>query len=445
MNKNHFVIKKGLDIRLKGIAALQVEDYSTERYAVCPDDFHWIVPKLLISEGDRVEVGTPLFCSKENERILFVSPITGFVDKIIRGEKRKIEYITLNADGPTTLENVDVQSDSDRSGIVDMLLHYGLWPFVRQRPFGNIANPVDTPKSIFISCFDSAPLAPDYSFILKNFQNEFLAGLNIIQKLTSGKTYLCMKDSQDNAFFEKAEDVEKCYFSGPHPAGNVGTQINRIDPISKGEIIWYIEPQNVVTIGKMILHKCLDFSKIIALTGQEALQPRYLRVVNGASMANACVTSNSSAIRIVSGNVLTGKKIDNECFLGYYDRQITLLSEGGVRCLFGWMNAGFRHWSYSHAYLSWLLPHKTFSFDTALNGGYRAMMLPDVYDKIVPFDIMSMELLKACVTKDLDKMENLGIYDVTEEDFALCDVVCPSKTECQQIIYDGLTWLRTQI
>ena len=254
-----------------------------------------------------------------------------------------------------------------------------------------------------------------------------------------------MNDKQDNAFFEKAEHIEKCYFSGPHPAGNVGTQINCIAPISKGEVVWYIEPQNIVTIGKLFLHKCLDFSKTIALTGPEAVQPRYVRMINGASVKNLGASNDGSVIRMVSGNVLTGKKIDGECFIGYDDRQITLLSEGGKRCLFGWLGTGFRHWSHSHAYLSWLLPHKTFSFDTTLNGGYRTMMLPDVYDPVVPLDIMPMELLKACVTKDLDKMENLGIYDVTEEDFALCDVVCPSKTECQQIIYDGLTWLRTQI
>jgi len=444
MNNNHFVIKKGLDIRLKGAPTLQIDDFLTDRYAICPADFHWIVPKLLVAEGDRVEVGTPLFCSKENEKLIFVSPVGGLDFKVIRGEKRKIEYITLNADGPKLLENVDVKTDADRDGIIDLLLQYGLWPFMRQRPFGCIANPTDTPKAIFVSCFDSAPLAPDYAFVLKDFQNEFLAGLNIIRKLTSGKTYLCMNEKQDNVLFEKAENVEKCYFSGPHPAGNVGTQINCIAPISKGDVIWFIEPQNIVTIGKLFLHKQLDFSKMVALTGPAAKNPHYLRIVNGASM-KSCFNNENNGERIVSGNVLTGKKIDNECFIGFYDQQITLLDEGGKRRVFGWMVPGFKHWSHSHAYLSWLFPHKTYSFDTTLNGGRRTMMLSDVYDDVFPMDIMPMELLKACATKDLDKMEDLGIYDVTEEDFALCGVVCPSKTECQQLIYDSLTWLRTQI
>ena len=448
---NLYKIKKGLDIRLNGSAALKITEYQSNRFAITPNDFHWIIPKLLVCEGDSVRIGTTVFCAKDDENIRFVSPVSGKIDKIIRGEKRKIEYITIESDNLFSSENVEMPDFIDRKSIIDLMLKYGLWTFIRQRPFGCIADYSNNPKSIFISCFDSAPLAPDYNYIMKGYEKEFQKGIDVISKLTDGKTYLCLNSDVDNSLFEHTKNVELKYFKGPHPAGNVGTQINRISPVNKGEYVWSVEPQNVVTIGKLFLNRQLDFTKTIAITGPVVSNPHYVKVVNGVSLKNAFSIQNTDksafetkGIRVVSGNILTGHKVDDECFIGYYDQQLTAIKEGGRRRFLGWLYPGLKLWSNSNTYLSSFFKHKTFNLDTTLHGGRRVMVFSDTYDKVFPLDIMPMELLKACITKDIEKMEELGIYEVTEEDFALCEVVCPSKTECQQIIYDGLTLIKKQ-
>lgn len=443
-----FTIKKGLNLKLNGEAALNIENYQTEKYALQPGDFRWIVPKLTVKEGDLVKVGTPVFTDKEDEKKRFVSPVSGTVEKIMRGEKRRIEKIVISSDNRQESEAVRIPENVDRQTLIEILLQYGLWPFVIQRPFGNIADYRQPPKAIFISCFDSAPLAPDYSFILQDCAAEFYKGIQLVTLLTDGITYLGLPYGKYNTLFERAakgERLEPVYFKGPHPAGNVGTQINRVEPIRKGDTVWCIDPQDVVTIGQLFLHSRLDFGKAIALTGPAVRNPHYLRLLRGASMQKAMEAEITSGVRAISGNVLSGRQVAEDGFLGYYDRQFTLLPEGGRRHLFGWLLPGLSRWSYSHTYLSWLFPDKHYAFDTSLNGGHRTLMLPETYDRVCPLDIMPAELLKACMSHDFDKMEALGIYDVVEEDFALCDVVSPSKTECQQIIFDGLTWLRTQL
>ena len=451
MQKTLYKVNKGLDIKIDGSALFQTEEYHTDIYAIRPDDFHWITPKLSVEEGDQVIVGTTVFCSKDDERIRFVSPVSGKIERIVRGEKRHINHIIIKSDGKLNSETVNLPEIISKETIIDTLLKYGLWTFVRQRPFGCIADYRNSPKAIFISCFDSAPLAPDYQFILNGYENEFQEGINILSKLTGGKTYLCLDNKRDNSFFEKTKNVDIQYFSGPHPAGNVGTQINRISPINKGEYIWYIEPQYVATIGRLFLNRQLDFTKTIAVTGPVVGNPRYIKIINGASLKDAFTLKavdksgfETDETRFISGNILSGHKIDNECFIGYYDQQITIIKEGGRRRVLGWMYPGLKLWSNSNTYLSKFITRKSYNVDTTLHGGRRVMMFSDIYDNVFPMDIMPMELLKACVTKDIDKMEELGIYEVTEEDFALCEVVCPSKTECQQIIYDGLTLIREQ-
>lgn len=439
-------VKKGLDLKLQGAAALRTEELQVDEYAVQPGDFRWIVPKLTVREGDAVKVGTPVFVRKDDERVRFVSPVSGTVSRIMRGEKRRIKAVVIAADHRQTMEDIVFQDhDLDRKSVVDILLRYGMWPSFIQRPFGTVADYDVVPKNIFISCFDSAPLAPDYAFIFKNEAEAFYKGLQIVSSLTDGKTYLGLSAKRDNGIFEKAENVEKVYFKGPHPAGLVGTQINMIDPIRKGDVVWTIDPQEVAIIGRLFLHRKLDFRKTVALTGPAAKRPHYFRIVRGASVQPMVWEVVAGNLRVISGNALTGRQVGTEGFVGHFDRQVTLLPEGGRRRLFGWLAPGFRKWSFSHAYVSWMFPKHEFAFDTSLNGGRRTIMMPGTYDEVCPLDIMPAELLKACLTQDIDKMEALGIYDVIEEDMALCDVVSPSKTECQQIIHDGLTWLRTQI
>jgi Na+-transporting NADH:ubiquinone oxidoreductase subunit A len=459
MQSEIYKIKKGIQLNLIGEAQKAVKLMPATPCAINPPDFRWLVPKLIVDEGDCVKVGTPLFCNKNDESIRIVSPVSGTVCKIVRGEKRKLEHIVITSDGKSTCEDITIKEDN-REDIIETLLVSGLWTFILQRPFAAIANPADMPKAVFVSCFDSAPLAPDYSFILKDKAKEFAKGIEIISKLTIGKTFLCLKADSDNSIFEDIATVEKCYFSGPHPSGNIGTQIHTIAPLGKGEVIWYANPQDIATIGNLFLNGKLDFSKTIAVCGESIENPCYLKLINGASLSPTLTKTTKgyklnntdeptfdtvikdTYTRIISGNILTGKAITDECFLRYYDNQVTLIPEGGKRELFGWLMPGINKWSLSHTYLSWLFKHKKYSLDTSLHGGRRSMVVSDVYEKVFPFSILPIELLKACEIKDIEFMEELGIYEVVEEDFATCELVCPSKTECQQIIYEGLSLLR---
>lgn len=438
-------IKKGLDIRIVGEAKKVLDPFHSKHYGIAPSDFKWITPQMLIKEQDTVSIGTPLFSSKDDERIKIVSPVSGSVSCVIRGEKRKIEHIVLESDGRNKSVDISINGVTSEEEIKSLLLQYGLWAFIKQRPFGGIAKPDDKPKAIFISCFDTAPLAPDTNFIIQDEGQEFLKGVEIISQLTEGETYLCIRAGDDDTIYKKAVGVQLEYFKGSHPAGNVGTQINRISPIDKGEVVWYIAPQDVVIIGRLFLRGRLDFSRTVAICGSGIENPCYIKAIAGSSIFNddkEISLHGDREYRVISGNVLTGKQVGEECFLGYYDNIICAIPEGKRRYLFGWLYPGFKTWSISRTYVSWWFPHKRYDMDTLLHGGHRTMIMSDIYDRVFPLDILPMELLKACVIGDIERMEQLGIYEVEEEDFALCEVVCPSKTDCQQIIHEGLKLIR---
>jgi Na+-transporting NADH:ubiquinone oxidoreductase subunit A len=436
-------IRKGLNIMLKGEALRQLLPFNTTHYALIPDNFRWITPKLCVKEGDTVQVGTPVFYAKENEKIVFVSPVSGTVDEIKRGEKRKIEHIKIVSDDKFSSVPVEIPATLDSNTIKEILQKYGLWNMLRERPFNVIAHTEKEPKAIFVSGFDTAPLSPDYTFLVNGQQAELQKGLDIVRQLTAGKCYFSLYKGKDNALFEQLTGVEFRYFKGKHPAGNIGTQIHKIDPINKGETVWHIDPQSLIIIGKLFLHNKLDFAKRVALCGSALKQGGYLDTVQGAAVATAIQENlQCETPRIISGNVLTGRKIDIHGFIGYYDNQLTVIPEGGERQLFGWLALGFREWSFSHAYLSWLFPKRKYNLNTTLHGGVRTLMLHTEYEKVFPFDILHVELLKACIVEDIDLMEMLGIYEVTEEDFALCEVICPSKIEWQELIFKGLTLLK---
>ncbi len=435
-------IRKGLNIKLKGKAEkVLVKAGMSDVYAVKPTDFPGLIPKMLVKEGDAVKAGTPLFMDKNRPEVLFASPVSGTVEAVVRGEKRRILEVTVRNDGRETPEDFSTIKPTaiTKEAITEYLLAGGVWPFIRQRPYAVIANPHDTPKSIFVSCFDSSPLGPDYDYIFQNVDSDFQTGLDTLAKLTSGKVHLCVQsDYPPAAAFTKATNVELHEFSGPHPAGNVGVQIHHIDPINKGDVVWYVNPQDVTVIGRLMNKAVYDASKTIVLCGSEVNAPRYYKVTGGCCMTSFADNIKAGNIRCISGNVLTGTRVETDGYLGYYDSQVTVIPEGDHYELLGWAMPGFGKYSAGRTFFSWLTPNKEYDLDTNLNGGHRALVMTGQYERVFPMDIYPEHLVKAILAGEIEKMEQLGIYEVAEEDFALCEFVCTSKTDVQSIIRDGI-------
>ena len=431
---------KGLDINLQGAAELKTTELPlASEYAVSPLDFEGVTPKMLVKVGDAVKAGTALFFNKNNPSVVFPSPVSGTVTAVNRGEKRRILSVTVAADAAIAyeeFETLDVEKAS-REEIVSLLLKSGLWTLIIQRPYGIIANPAEAPKSIFVSAFDSAPLAPQYDYVLAGEQSALQKGFDVLRRLTDGKVHLSYHAS---AAAPAINGVELHAFKGKHPAGNVGVQIHHIDPINKGEKVWTVNYADVAIIGRLFLNGKVDMTRTIAVTGSEVSAPCYCKVVAGAkidSILKGQVAADAHA-RYISGNVLTGRNIGAEGHLGYYANQLTVIPEGDDYELLGWAMPRFSKFSVSRAYFSWLCPRKKYALDTNMNGEERAFVVTGLYEKYLPMDIYPMHLLKAIMAGDLDKMEALGIYEVVEEDFALCEFVDPSKTEMQQIIRNGI-------
>jgi Na+-transporting NADH:ubiquinone oxidoreductase subunit A len=440
---NVIKLKKGLDIPLQGMAEKVLEKPALPKvFAVKPTDFPGIRPKMMVRADDEVKVGTPLFFDKYNPEVMFASPVSGRVVAINRGERRKILEVVIKSDEKMTLEKFEKADPGSltRSDIVKVLLKAGLWPFLRQRPYGIIPRPGDEPRSIFISGFDTAPLAPDYGFIMDGTDREFQAGINVLGKLTDGKVHLNLNpDLTPPEVFTKVTGVQLNYFTGPHPSGNPGVQIHHLDPVHKNGTVWYIGPQHVLTLGRFFLNGAVDFSRIIALTGSEVLKPRYYQTMMGASVAGY-VRENvrEGNLRFISGNVLTGSKIPMNGFIGFYDSQITVIPEGDHHRFLGWATPGLDRFSVSRTFFSWLMGDRKYRLDTNYNGGLRAYVMTGEYERVLPMDIIPQQLIKAIMVEDIDKMENLGIYEVIEEDMALCEYICTSKTEVQTIIRQGI-------
>ncbi len=437
-------LKKGLDILLEGEAKRELTRLPlVHAYALKPEDFPGVTPKLLVRVDDEVKVGTPLFFDKYRPQILFTSPVSGKVSAIVRGEKRKILEVVITPEAEQVYETFDVPAieATDREQIKSLMLKAGLWPMIIQRPFGIVANPQDTPKSIFVSGFDSAPLAPDMNFVLENEAENLETGFALLGKLTDGKVYLGLKNGTSGVL-NQVKNAEIRLFEGPHPAGNVGVQIHHIDPINKGDVVWTVDVQHVAMVGRFFRTGRVDMSKIVALTGSETAQPRYFSVITGLPINSIVrqkeLRSQTEKVRIISGNVLTGRRVEPEGYLGFYSNQVTVIPEGDTYEFLGWGMPRLNKFSVSRSYFSWLSPKKHYRLDTNMNGGVRAYVVTGLYDKYLPMDIYPLYLLKAILAGDIDKMENLGIYEVIEEDFALCEFVDPSKTEMQAIIRQGI-------
>jgi len=443
-------IKKGLNINLVGAAEPTTSKAALSNvYAINLSDFHGLTPKMMLKEGAEVKAGEPLFFNKKVEAMMFVSPVSGELIEIERGARRRIlslkiladkkqEYITHNT------PELDTASAGEVKGF---LLKSGCWPFIRQRPYDLIADPDTTPKAIFISGFNTAPLAADLEYVLAGREKEIQAALTALSKLTPGSVHVSVGASSDS-IFSRMEGIELHKVSGPHPAGLVGTQINKIDPINKGERVWTVGAADLVIIGEALLTGKFNAERLVALAGSSIKKPQYYKTKIGAEVATFLYASgvNDKNFRVINGDVLTGSKTRQDGFLGFYNITVSAIPEGDDYELFGWNKPVFDKISTTRALtFSWLQPKKKYDLDTNTNGEHRAFVVTGQYEEVFPLDIYPMQLLKACMVQDLDEMEQLGLYEVIPEDFSLTEFVCISKQPHQQIIREGLDLLHKEI
>ncbi|WP_111318330.1 Na(+)-translocating NADH-quinone reductase subunit A [Algoriphagus chordae] len=441
-------LKKGFDINMAGKAKQELADFApAQTFAIKPTDFIGLQrPKVLVNEGDTVKAGTPILIDKALDQVIYAAPVSGKVVEIKRGDRRKLLEVKILADATITHEQfaaVDLAS-LDRDALAATLAASGTWPNIIQRPYGIVANPADTPKSIFISAFDTNPLAPDYAFTLKGQEKYLQAGIEALAKLTSGKVHLNVDGSKAvPAIFSDLKGAQMNKFSGPHPAGNVGVQIHHLDPINKGDIAWTVSPVGLAQIGKFILEGVFDASRIIAVTGSELTTAAYVKTYSGACVSTFVKGNlNSGHVRVISGNVLTGEKIALEGFLGFYSSQITVIPEGDYEEFLGWIKPTASKLSFSRALGIFSFLNKgEFKVDTNAHGEERPFVVSGVFEKVLPMDILPTYLFKAIVTEDFDEMEELGLYEIIEEDVALCEFVDPSKNDLQELVRSGIELL----
>ncbi len=429
-------ISRGVDIKLQGKAEQKLSSVESTSVALKPSDFHGVIPKLEVKKGDEVKAGSPLFHDKNNEHVKFVSPVSGEVADVIRGAKRRIMEVRVLADKETKFELFDTKGINDKESIISMLRQSGQWTLIKKRPFDIIADSTETPKEIFISTFDSAPLAPDYNYILKERAEDLQTAIDAMSKLTSGSVNLVARG--DAGVFGGLKNCTIHTVNGPHPAGNVGVQIHHIAPLSKGEVVWTINPQDLAAIGKFLNTGQIENTRVVALTGAEVSEPQYYNMTLGGSTERLVLGNVSKGARVISGNVLTGDKLEESGYLGYYHHQVTAIPEDKEPEFFGWLAPGFDKFSLSNTFFSWAMPKKKYNLGTSLHGEERAFVVTGQYEKVFPFDIYPVQLLKSIMVSDIEQMENLGIYEVAPEDFALCEFACTSKINSQEIVRNGL-------
>lgn len=440
-------LTKGFDLKLVGKAPLELVDVAkVTTFAIKPSDFPGIQrPKVLVNEGDTVKAGTPLLLDKAMDQVIYASPVSGEVVEIKRGDKRKLLEIKILADSTITYENSGaLDLTQDRATLVAALAGSGVWPHILQRPFGIVANPADTPKAIFVSTFDTNPLAGDLSFSLQGQERYFQAGIAALAKLTAGKVHVNVDGSKAvPAIFSGVKDAQINQFSGPHPTGNVGVQIHHLDPINKGDIAWTISAVGVVQLGKFVLEGIYDASKLIALTGSEMTKKGYVKTFTGANVSTLLAGNTAAGhLRVISGNVLTGEQVANDGYLGFYHNQLTVIPEGEYEEFLGWLKPSATKLSFHKAIgMFSFLRSGEFTVDTNTHGEERPFVVTGVFEKVLPMDILPTYLFKAIVTEDFDEMEELGLYELIEEDVALCEFVDPSKNEIQKLVRHGIELL----
>lgn len=445
---NIIKLRKGLDINLKGKPVQETFDVKqSASYALMPDDFTGVTPKVVVKEQMSVKAGDALFIDKNHPEVKFVSPVSGTVTAVERGARRKVLSVRVEASGNEVVDfgKKSVASLSAES-VKAALLESGLFAFIKQRPYDVVANPNVAPKAIFVSAFDSKPLAPDFEYVLKGQETDFQTGLDALAKMAT--VYLGVSASQRSEALLQAKGVTVNVFDGPHPAGNVGVQINHVAPISKGEVVWTIGAEEVIFIGRLFNNGHVDFTRTIALAGSEVAKPAYCRMIIGAQLSdllNGRIVGGKS-LRIINGNVLTGMKTTVDGYLSATANMVTVIPEGDdVHEMLGWIMPRFNDYSTSRSYFSWLMGKKEYTMDARIKGGERHMIMSGEYDRVFPMDILPEYLIKAIIAGDIDRMEALGIYEVAPEDFALCEFVDSSKLELQRIVRQGLDALRKEM
>ncbi len=446
---NH--LKAGYDISLQGEAEKVVKAVvAPVRYAIKPTDFQGMspIPKVMVEIGGTVKAGDALFYDKKHPEVIFCSPVSGQFIELNRGEKRRITELVILADKEQAyrsydLPNIDAVS---REELVAFLAENGLLPFLRQRPYNLIPEVTAVPKNIFVSTFNSAPLAASTNMAVEGNEAAFQKGLDVLGKLTPGRVHLGLNasDTEISAAFTDATGVDKHWFAGPHPAGNVGVQIHQIAPINKGDIVWTADVNAVIIIGRLFVEGRFDASRLVALTGAELKETHYVKVAQGANVESLLKDNlTNDHVRVVAGDVLTGKKISNRGFIGFWDNQVTVLSEGDYYEMFGWLVPIKPRPSVSNTIPTFLYPEKIVA-DTNTHGEKRAFVVTGQYESVLPMDIYPQHLFKSILVNDLERMEGLGIYELVEEDVALCEFVCTSKQDIQAILREGLNMMHEQ-
>ena len=450
-------LKRGLNIPFEGPAAETLGSVRRpEVFHIVPDHFAGITPKLDVKVGDKVKAGSPLFHDKTFEEMLFSSPVSGVVKEIVRGERRKILSIDIEADAKIAYEKFDVKSEGmNVEGVKELLLRSGLWALMKQRPYDCIALPTKAPRAIFISSFDSAPVAPNYEFVLKGQLPVLQAAVSALSKIAP--VFVGLKLGSKATEFRELKDCTLYEVQGPHPAGNVGVQLNKLAPLAKGETVFTVNIQDLAIIGRLFQKGIVDYQKLVALTGPLAYGKQYYRVLPGMEFS-AIVRSNvhdEVPCRYVAGNVLSGRQIKPSDIISPYDNQITVLEDGAERHEFmGWLLPRFNAFNagktdpakmLDNGFTRWLFGPKKYQWDARLKGGRRAIIVSNEYDKVFPMDIYPEYLIKAMIAGNIDRMEALGAYEVAPEDFALCEFVCTSKLPLQTIVREALDNLKKEI
>ncbi len=431
-------LKQGLDINLVGEAQRSVgQTVAATEVSLKPADFACLKPHLEVKVGDKVKAGSVLFTDKNRPEVRFCSPVSGEVTEVRRAERRRITDVVVKADGQNDFEKFDTSKASSKDGAKALLLQSGLWPYLRQRPFNIVADPSQDAKAVYISTFDSAPLAADYQFVLKDRLADFQAGIDLLSKIAP--VYVGYDAKISGNIFANVKNATITGFEGPHPAGNAGVQINHVCPVNKGEQVIVVNPQDVAIIGRLAKDGIYDAKKTIAVAGSKVKSPAYVSTVANASISGIIAGNyDATDARIIGGNVLTGTKLDDKGYVGFYDNEITIIPEGNYYDFFGWALPGLKKYSFSHTFFSWLSPKRKYDLDTNTHGEKRAYVVTGTFEKLVPMDIYPLQLIKAILAENIELMEELGIYEVAEEDFALCEFADTSKTDIQAIIRKGL-------
>ena len=434
---------KGLDINLKGKAAAEVIAAKPSKvFGLVPDAFYGVKPKIVVKEGETVKAGDALFVDKLHPEVKFASPVSGKVTLVERGERRKVLSIQVEADAEQQYAAFSKGVPADGKKVLEALLESGLFGYMMQRPYAVTACPEDTPKAIFVSAFADMPLAADFEFVVKGQEADFQTGIDALSKIAK----VCLGVKPGSAL-EGTKNALVTVFKGKCPAGNVGVQINHINPVNKGEVVWTLGAEEVIFVGRLFNTGKVDLTRAIAVAGSEVKAPKYVKALVGAKI-NDIVGDNivtDKAVRVIDGNPLTGMKSSLDGFVGAHTTEITVIPEGDKTYeLLGWISPRLNEFSVSRSYLSWLMPKKEYTLDTRVKGGHRHMIFSGEYDSVFPMDIYPEQLVKAIIAGDIDRMEQLGIYEVAPEDFAVAEFVDSSKVELQRIVREGLDMLRKE-